>query len=72
MDKSLIREIKCIINEIEEHDYISKVKYVIFLICKELYNSKNEYPVKNPSVFTEYSNFDLKVKKAKKRNRTRS
>ena len=67
MDKSLIREIKCIINEIEEHDYISKVKYVIFLICKELYNSKNEYPVKNPSVFTEYSNFDLKVKKAKKR-----
>jgi adenine-specific DNA-methyltransferase len=59
MDKSLISEIKCIIDEIEGYDYISKVKYVILLICNELYNSINENPMKSTAIFKEYAKFDL-------------
>jgi len=67
MDKSLISEIKCIIDEIEGYDYISKVKYVILLICNELYNSVNENPMKSIAVFKEYAKFDLGIFKTEKR-----
>lgn len=67
MDKSLIREVKCIISAAEEYDYISRLKYVIFLICRELYALKNECPVKEPAVFKEFSKFDLKDSKTELR-----
>ncbi|MDD4439677.1 MAG: N-6 DNA methylase, partial [Tissierellia bacterium] len=63
MDKSLISEIKCIINDIKGHDYISKVKYVILLVCKELYNLNNECTLENMAIFKEYAKFDLKSSK---------
>ena len=67
MDKSLISEIKCIIDEIEGYDYISKVKYVILLICNELYNLINENPMKSTAIFKEYAKFDLKNLKTEER-----
>ena len=67
MDKSLISEIKCIIDEIEGYDYISKVKYVILLICNELYNSINENPMKSTAIFKEYAKFDLENFKTEER-----
>lgn len=70
MDKSLVMEIKGIINEIEGWDYISKVKYVIYLICNELYQLK----FKDCSilecdftVFKEYDKFNLKCDKTKEK-----
>ncbi|MDD2397134.1 MAG: N-6 DNA methylase [Tissierellia bacterium] len=67
MDKSLISDIKCIINEIEGFDYISKVKYVILLVCNELYNLNNEYPMNSTTIFKEYAKFDLEDIKTEKR-----
>ena len=67
MDKSLISEIKCIIDEIEGYDYISKVKYVILLICNELYNLINENPMKSTAIFKEYAKFDLENFKTEER-----
>jgi len=67
MDKSLISEIKCIINDIEGYDYISKVRYVILLVCNELYNLNNECPVESMAIFKEYSKFDLENSKTEER-----
>ena len=51
MNKSLISGIKCIINDIEGYDYISKVKYVILLVCKELYNLNNKRTLETAAIF---------------------
>lgn len=67
MDKWLVKEIKCIINEIKGYNYISKVKYVILLVCNELYNLNNEFPMKDTAVYKEYSKFDLNDKKTEEK-----
>lgn len=70
MDKSLVREVKAIINEIAGYEYISKVKYVIFLVCNELYQLKiNRFDLDSNSIaiFKEYNKFDLNDRKTKER-----
>ena len=67
MDKLLIREAKCIINEIKGYDYISRVKYVILLICNELYRSVYKVHIKEASAFKEYVKFDLEDSKSEER-----
>ena len=65
MDTSFLREIKSVINEIEGYDYISKVKYVVFLVCSELYSIKfNGRRLCTLSVFKEYHKYDLHDDKA--------
>jgi adenine-specific DNA-methyltransferase len=59
MDKFLIKELKCIIDEIHGYDYISKVKYVILLVCNELYRSNHGTLLKDNPLFKEYHRFDL-------------
>jgi adenine-specific DNA-methyltransferase len=67
MNKSLISGIKCIINDIEGYDYISKVKYVILLVCKELYNLNNKRTLETAAIFKEYAKFDLEASKTGER-----
>lgn len=67
MNKSLISGIKCIINDIEGYDYISKVKYVILLVCKELYNMNNKRTLETAAIFKEYAKFDLEASKTGER-----
>jgi adenine-specific DNA-methyltransferase len=59
MDKYLIKELKCIIDEIRGYDYISKVRYVILLVCRELYHSNFGALLKDIPLFREYDRFDL-------------
>lgn len=70
MIKSTVNEIKAVINGIEGCDYVSRVKYVIFLVCYELYqikiNSCGTYS-DDMTIFKEYNNFDLNDAKAKER-----
>lgn len=66
MVKLPIKELKCIIDEIQGYDYISRVRYVILLICNELYRSKHEIHIKDTSIFKEYAEFDLGDKKTEK------
>ncbi|MGB4438151.1 MAG: hypothetical protein WBJ13_02775 [Sedimentibacter sp.] len=40
MNKSFIKEINLIIKNMDNSDYICKVKYVIFFVCKILYSCK--------------------------------
>lgn len=67
MVKLPIKELKCIIDEIQGYDYISRVRYVILLICNELYRSKHEIHIKDTSIFKEYAEFDLGDKKTEKK-----
>jgi adenine-specific DNA-methyltransferase len=70
MDKSLIKEIKSVINEIAGCDYTIRVKYVIFLVCNELYRLKINgcgTGANNAAIFKEYKKFDLNDGKAKER-----
>ncbi len=68
MDKSLLKEIKAIINEIEGYDYISKAKYVVFLVCNELYHIKFCNPLTvTLSLSDEYNRFDMHDDKAKEK-----
>ncbi len=70
MDKSLVKGIKAVINEIAGYDYISRVKYVIFLVCSELYQLKISgccTESNDTAIFKEYNNFDLNDDNAKKR-----
>ena len=66
MDKLPIGEIKCIINEIKGYDYINRVKYVILLICDELYRLNHKVHIKDTSIFKEYVKFDLGKSKTEK------
>jgi len=48
MNKSFIKEINLIIKNMDNTDYISKVKYVIFFVCKILYICKlNSFDILN-------------------------
>ena len=70
MIKSLVSEIKAVINEIEGYDYVSRIKYAIFLVCYELYQIKIDSCGTKPddvTVFKEYNDFDLNDAKAKER-----
>jgi len=50
MNKSFIKEISLIIKNIDRNDYICKVKYVIFFVCKVLYSCKlNGFDILNDS-----------------------
>ncbi len=60
MKNSLLMEIKAVINELEGCDYISRVKYVVFLVCNELYHINFcDIGADDLSVFKEYDKFDL-------------
>ena len=61
MYKSLVKEIKTLIGNIPCYDYISKVRYVIFLLCQNLYSLKfNKYiSINNVHIFKEYNQLDL-------------
>ena len=67
MIKSTVNKIKAVINDIEGYDYVSKVKYVIFLICYELYQIKMEKSTDDTTIFNEYNNFDLGDAEARER-----
>ena len=69
MDKSLLREIRVIINQIEGYDYITRVKYVTFLTCNELYQEKfkSNLPASSLDLFKEYEEYDLNNKETKEK-----
>lgn len=70
MHKSLIKEIKTIINEIPDYDYICRVRYVILLICCELYRLKfNDLEgfTENKLIFKEYKQFNLDLTETKEK-----
>ncbi|MEL7648040.1 MAG: N-6 DNA methylase [Sedimentibacter sp.] len=77
MDKSLAKEVTVIINEIEHSDYIFKVKYVIFFICRFLcsprfmdsFDPTLEISGQLSNLFSGFEEYDLKDSKTEEKIR---